>query len=469
MSKEKEYAKNTFILLIGKFATQFMSLLLVPLYTYFLLTDDYGFVDLMQTYILLFVPIMTLKLDSVAFRFLIDERKNEYGKKEIITNIVFLLFIMLFVFSTFLSFLFFFINIKYKLLIFISIIILMISNVFLQFLRGLGKNKEYTISAILSACISLIVNFVFIVLLKSNASSILIALIISNIASIIYIIIKIEFKKYIQIKCIKFITIKEILKYSIPMIPNELSWWIVNVSDRTMITYYLGASFNGIYTISCKFSNIINTIFGIFNISWQETASMHINDKDCTEFFTLMINRLFNLFSSISILILSFLPFVYGIIVGSNYYDSYNYVPVLLLGNILNILVSLIGGIYVAKKKVRQVAYSTVFASLINIVINFLCINKYGLYAASFSTLIAYLVLVLYRYIDVQKYVKIKLGYKQFGVSLVFFVIVTISYYNFNYISGGIVLGLVGIYFLCTNIKLIKEGKKVLMSRISSK
>ena len=62
---------------------------------------------------------------------------------------------------------------------------------------------------------------------------------------------------------------KEIVKYSIPMIPNELSWWIVHSSDRTIISIFLGMSANGIYTVSCKFSSIVSSIFIIFNMSWQ--------------------------------------------------------------------------------------------------------------------------------------------------------------------------------------------------------
>ena len=53
MSKKKDFIKNTLILFIGKFATQFTSFLLLPLYTHYLLTDDYGWVDFLQTYITL--------------------------------------------------------------------------------------------------------------------------------------------------------------------------------------------------------------------------------------------------------------------------------------------------------------------------------------------------------------------------------------------------------------------------------
>ena len=76
-SKNKELLKNTFIIFIGKFCTQFISFLLVPLYTKYLITSDYGYVDLILTYISLILPIVILRSDSSIFRYLIDERDNK--------------------------------------------------------------------------------------------------------------------------------------------------------------------------------------------------------------------------------------------------------------------------------------------------------------------------------------------------------------------------------------------------------
>ena len=51
MSRSKELVKNTAILTIGKMCTQFVSFLLLPLYTALLSTEEYGIVDLFTTYI----------------------------------------------------------------------------------------------------------------------------------------------------------------------------------------------------------------------------------------------------------------------------------------------------------------------------------------------------------------------------------------------------------------------------------
>ena len=223
-------------------------------------------------------------------------------------------------------------------------------------------------------------------------------------------------------------TIKEILKYSLPMIPNALSWWIVNVSDRTIISCFLGTAFNGIYTVSCKFSNILNSVFSIFSMSWQETATLHINDTDKDQFFTKMINSLFMLFSSMAIIILAILPIFYNILIGDEYLSSYNYIPILLYANSWNVLIGLIGGIYVAKKKTKEIANTTIISAILNIIINLGMIKFIGLYAACISTLLAYFIMGIYRYIDCKKYVNIKLNVKDIIIFTLMFIISSYIY-----------------------------------------
>ena len=63
MNKKKELAKNTVIIFLGKVCTQLISFFLLPLYTGYLTTKQYGTVDLIQTYVRLLVPLITIELD----------------------------------------------------------------------------------------------------------------------------------------------------------------------------------------------------------------------------------------------------------------------------------------------------------------------------------------------------------------------------------------------------------------------
>ena len=433
MSRGSEFMKNTFILLLGKFSTQFTSFLLIPLFTHYLSSDDYGWVDLLQTYITLFVPVLTLRMDSALFRFLIDKRDNEKEKSNVISNVLFLTVCGLIVAIIFAIILYYIFSIKYFILTVINLIVMMLSSVLLQILRGLGKNKEYSIASCIAGFLALFINIVLIIGFKYGADSILISASISNLVVIIYIINKSKICRYIRKKMINKRMMRDLLKYSLPMIPNSLSWWTVNASDRTLITIFLGNSINGIYSISCKFSNLLNSVYSIFNMSWQETASIHINDEDRDDFFSNMIIKIFMLFACISLLINSALPIVYNVVIGNEYISSYNYIPILLYANCWNIMISLLGGIYIALKRTKEIASTTIMSALINLVVNICTIKFIGLYAATISTLIAYFSMAIYRYFDCKKYVKLKIDKKEIPIFTLVFLFSMILYYINNF------------------------------------
>ena len=468
MNKNKELVKNTIIIFIGKFCTQFITLLLLPLYTHFLSTEDYGYIDLIQTYLTFFIPLILLKIDAGIFRFLIDARKSEEEKNKIITNGIFIMFVELIISTILFAVAVKIFSIKYSILIVMNLISLSVLTFLLQIVRGIGKNKQYSFSSIIAAIVTIVLNLIFLVGFHKNGKYVLIASLISNIICTIYLLIVNKILKNVKIKYIDKKLIKDLLKYSIPMIPNELSWWIVHVSDRTIISYALGVAANGIYSVSCKFSNILSSIFNIFNLSWQESAALHINDTDKDEFFSNVINKVFNLFICFCIGILACLPFVFELLIKDSYREAYKYVPILLLANIFSVLIGLIGSIYVAKKMTKEVAKTTMIAAIINLTIDIALIKVIGIYAAAISTLVSYMLLAIYRYIDVQKYVKVKIPIKNIVVNSIIFILVVVLYLYNNIYLNVINLLLCILYAIIVNKELLIEFKKVIGKKVKN-
>ena len=468
MNKNKELVKNTIIIFIGKFCTQFITLLLLPLYTHFLSTEDYGYIDLIQTYLTFFIPLILLKIDAGIFRFLIDARKSEEEKNKIITNGIFIMFVELIISTILFAVAVKIFSIKYSILIVMNLISLSVLTFLLQIVRGIGKNKQYSFSSIIAAIVTIVLNLIFLVGFHKNGKYVLIASLISNIICTIYLLIANKILKNVKIKYIDKKLIKDLLKYSIPMIPNELSWWIVHVSDRTIISYALGVAANGIYSVSCKFSNILSSIFNIFNLSWQESAALHINDTDKDEFFSNVINKVFNLFICFCIGILACLPFVFELLIKDSYREAYKYVPILLLANIFSVLIGLIGSIYVAKKMTKEVAKTTMIAAIITLTIDIALIKVIGIYAAAISTLVSYMLLAIYRYIDVQKYVKVKIPIKNIVVNSIIFILVVVLYLYNNIALNVINLLLCILYAIIVNKELLIEFKKVIGKKVKN-
>lgn len=466
MNKKKQLAKNTIIIFFGKVCTQLISFLLLPLYTAYLATNEYGIVDLIQTYVTLLVPIITLELEMSIFRWLIDSRGKEKETTKLISNNFYVLLLSLGIFSLLFLIVTTFVHIPFRFIILIDIIVCVLSGNFLQISRGLGKIMDFSISCILTGLTTVITNIILIVFCHMQAEGMIISMALANGVCSLYLFFKLKLYKMINLKLVDHKLLKGMYKYSIPLVPNGISWWIVNVSDRSIISLVLGASFNGLYAISNKFPTIISSLTGIFNLSWSESASLHINSDDRDEFFTDITNTIIKLFSTLGVGMLACMPFVFPIMINSKYHNAYLYIPPLVIGTIFNVAICLYSQIYLAKKMSKQVASTTIMGAIINILINVLFIKYIGLFAAAISTMISYMVMAIYRHFDIKKYVNITISKKLLVKVTAMFILICISYYINNLYLNIISLVIVCMdaYFL--NKDILKGSINTIMSKI---
>ena len=439
---------------------------MLPFYTYFLSTSEYGTVDLFQTIVSLLIPIVYLQLEQAVFRFLIDFRDDSNEKNKVISTAFFTITFLSIVYLIIFLIVSAFINVNYKYFIFFNVVVTMFSSLHLQICRGLGDNISYSIGSLISGITTVLLNVLFIAYFNMGIAGMLFAILLANLLCFSFLFIRKQIFCCLNRKSFSFDLLKKMLTYSIPLIPNQLSWWVVNVSDRTIITFFLGIAVNGIYSAVNKFSAIIINVFNVFNITWTESAAVHLKDDDSSVFFTNIFNSTLKIFSSLCFLVIVFMPFAFNfVITGSGYSDGYFQVPILLVATFFNIVVSVIGSMYIALKKTSDIAKTTFVAALINIVINLLLINKIGLYAASLSTLFAYLLIAVYRYIDIQKYIKLSLDKKYAIITCIFCCIIVLAYYLdflvLNILS--VILTLLYSYYFC------KGYFKSLVSIIKSK
>ena len=429
MSKGKDLAKNTAIVSIGKICTQLITFFLLPVYTAVLSNEEYGVVDLLNTLTSLLLPIATLQIEQGIFRYLLDCRENKEKQTTLITTVSKFILVQ----SAICILIFLcaspFIHNEYKYFLMANLLMGILSSISLQICRGLGDNKTYAVGSFITGALTVILNVIFIVAFKWGAYGMLIATAISNLLCAIYVFVKKKIYKYIDIKQNDKKLLKDIVKYSVPLIPNMISWWIVSASDRTIISTVIGVAQNGIYSAANKFSGIFSTLYSVFNLTWTESASININSEDRDEFFSKIFDFIVRFFGSLCLGTIAVMPFVFGILVNEKFAESYYQIPILILGSVFNILVSFLGSVYVAKKLTKEIAKTSIIAAIINIVVNIALINQIGLYAASISTVIAYFAMFIYRWIDVKKYVSIKTNKALIAVLSVSFLVAIITYY----------------------------------------
>ena len=451
MNKEKQLIKNTAIVSLGKICTQLITFLLLPLYTYILSTEEYGVVDLLNTLVSLFMPVVTLQIEQGVFRYLLDSRGNKENEKSIISNTVIFTIFQTIIYSFVFIIASNWIHNDYKYFLAVNLVATMFSNIFLQISRGLGDNTKYAIGSFLSGAVSVILNVLFIVVFKWGAYGILSATLIGNITCASYIFFSKKLGEYISFKKKDHQILKQMLKYSVPLVPNMLSWWIVNASDRMIISTILGIAKNGIYSAANKFSGVVSTLYSVFNLTWTESAALNIESEDRDNFFSEIFGFKIRFFGTVCIGIIAVMPFVFNILINEKFGEAYYQIPILMIATMFNILVSFLGSIYVAKKLTKEIAKTSIFAAIINLVVNISLVNFIGLYAASISTAVSYFAMFVYRIIDSRKYVKLSVPKKLVFSFIIVTAITVITYYVRNTALSVITLIMVVIYALLIN------------------
>lgn len=475
MKKEKEISKkgklafNTIVIFFSKFCTQFLSLVILPFVTSVLATDEYGTFDLISTYAYLLFPYMTLELENGMFRFLIDTRNDKEGISNNITNGMFLILLQVIIFTIIyfiVGRIFTISNYNYIYIYALSYIAL---NVPLYIARGLGDNVGYAISSIIVGVLNVLISIITVCLLKYGMVGLVIAGVISNVIGGIFLLIRNHIFRYIKTSNMNKRDTKKLLKYSAPLVPNATCSWITNISDKVMLSYYLGTSANGIYSISTKFTLLLSHVYGVFNLSWTESASENANEKDRDKYFSEITNNIFLICACICLLVLAAMPIVFKILINSSYNEAYNYIPLLIVASLFELFASILSSMYVSLKLSGKIAISTIIAGLINVGINLLFMKKYGIVIACISTICAYVFLSIYRMIDISKYIKLKLDIKKY-----FYIVIALVILIFLYQYNSILISIISIISMALfttiiNKEIVYAGWKKIQDRIVKK
>lgn len=408
MDKYKKLASNTIIFAIGTFSSKVLSFLLMPFVTRMMGTGDYGAADLVQQTANVLIPIVFLQINSACLRFALDKAAD---KKDVFTVgirttlkgfVVFLLFaypISLIKINDF--------NLgDYIILIYVFVLVSGTRQLCQQFVRGCGHVKTFAVDGILATATTLLFNLLFLGPLHWGVTGYIVAIIASDACSILFFFATQKLWRFVKIKGVDKTTKFDMLKYSVPLMPTIILWWIINVSDRYMITYFIDSSANGLYTAASKIPNFIIMFSSIFIDAWQLSAVDEYDNEGKADFFT-KVFRVYSggVFAAASGLILA-CQFITRILVADSYYDSWQYVPILIISTTMSCFVNFLASVYMAEKKSVMAMVTAVSGAAANVVLNLVLIPKFGAYGAAIATVISFVVVFITRGLNTRKYVK---------------------------------------------------------------
>lgn len=419
--RSKQLLKGTGIYAIGSFGTKILSFIIVPLYTYYIATSDMGVYDILMSTISLLTPIITMQISDAAYKMIITDKKNQ---SKYVTTTMQVLFVNCIIASIIILIINYFYTIPYCIYFCVLLVFSRILETTQKLLRGLKKQWLFAISGIIYTTIYLLLNLLLLCIFHRGVTSLFQSAIIANIITMCIILIAEKDLRINIFKSLDLELITSMYKFSIPLVPNYLNWWIINSSDRFITLYFLGASATGLLAIANKFPTMLQSIIGLFNSSWQDLA---IADKRSNDnYYSIVFEKYYQFALTFLIVLIPITKIFIIIVMNTDYKVACNYVPFYYLGTVFQGFSSFVGVGYMKNGNTKKAFSSSIYGAIINAVLNLLLINYIGIQAASVSTFIAFFVMWTIRMRQTKYDLEIKLQYKKFGKLLILAIVFSI-------------------------------------------
>lgn len=474
MDKYKKLASNTIIFAIGTFSSKLLTLVLTFFYTRVMATGDFGGATLIQNAVNILVPIVTLAVNSAALRFALDKNSN---KKQVFTTGVATTLIGFLVFCLFAPVVVK-INIndfnmgQYAILLYLMLLGSSLRQLCQQFVRGSGHVKLYAIDGVMATATSAGFTFLYLGAFHWGIYGYILAIFTSDMISVAFMFICAKLWKCLDLRHgLKKETAVPMLKYCIPLIPTIVLWWIINVSDQYMVTYFNGVSLSGIYTSAYKIPNFVIIFSSIFIDAWQLSAVDEYDNKGKSEFFTKVFRVYSGALISVGALLIAGSRIITDLYLGKDYYDSWHYVPILVIATTFSCLVNFYASVYMAEKKSMLSMITAASGAVVNIVLNLILIPKFAAYGAAIATAASFVTVFVLRVINTKKFVNIKIDVKSFLPSVLLMLagcVVMLSEVGGQWVSFGVTLAISALVVII-NFKSVKDIITLLLGKFIKK
>lgn len=429
LSRLKFTARSTIIYSIGSVGTRLIGLILLPLYTDRLTTEQYGMWSLLEITSQIFVIAVGLRMSTAMLRFYSGEKDK--GKRSTIVFTAFwvtLLSVLVFNLLThplkyYLSDLFFDTRefSGYFTLLFIWTSFEVFNRIVLDLLRVKEKPVFYITVTITKFVFVLFLNIYFIIGRGMGIEGIILGQLLGSVVLfLITLPLMIREMKWSLDK----VLFREMFKYSLPLILSGLATFMLSASDRYLVKIYLDYHEVGLYSISYKISNVLKIVLiQAFQLGFLPIAFNMFDKKDSKRFFSKVLTYYVFILCWAGLAISLFSrEILYLFSSNPAYYSAYIYIPLITLAvcfyGIQNFFVI---GLHYAKKT-QNIAVIVLLAMFVSIGSNMVLIPRIGLWGAAISFVVASLVMLLLNFFRSQKYYPV--NYETRKIAIIFFIAV---------------------------------------------
>lgn len=421
MSAKSKVLQNSILYTFSSLLMNAISFLLLPVYTMLLTPKDYGITNLINSFTTVAAFIVSFSLYSAIVRFYTDYKNDRKKLKRFygtvicfifISGIVFLILAMIFnnlLISWFFTSISFF---PIVLIALLALIFISLHTIHQNILQGMQQGKKLTVINLVVFGLQAGLTLFFIGILKLGAVGVLLATLFINIGYSVYMIIDLKKNKIITF-CIDIKILKEALKYSIPIMPHNLSTNIASFAARVFINNSGSLASVGLYSVASQFGTIIDIVQGSVNQAftpWFYDMMNKKNEENKREIVNLS-RFLLILYSLLYMCIGLFSQEVIILMTSKRYIMAWTVIPILVAAfSVKSVYYFYINILFYHKDAARKIFVATVSGSFSDIIIAFLLVPQYGMYGAAVSFLVAKIIVVAIVVFMSMKYNNI--GYK---------------------------------------------------------
>ncbi|GAB4332314.1 MAG: oligosaccharide flippase family protein [Calditrichia bacterium] len=465
----KRLFSHSAIYSISTSVQRLQGLVLTPIYTstvYIASMSDYSNYGLVYTFIAFMNFVYLYGMDSAFLRYFFLEEKEQ---KTVYSSTFWVLSIsglttsvLLFLFSSQIADWVLFSSELGRMIKYAGAILFFdtIGNFPFLLLRAEEKPVRFTLFRLLRFTLELLLNILFVVVLKHGVWGILQA---NVIASVINLLFMLPFTlKYLQLK-VDFSLTRQMVKFGLPFLPNGIAFMVIEMMDRFLVTKYLGKEVMAFYHANCKFASVLFLLIIGFRNAWQPFFLKEAKSGNPRKTYPRILSFYLAGAGMLVVLITFFVRDVLtypilngGYLLGRDYWDGITIIPWRVLAYFFyGIYVIFTPAFYILKKSQYMVLF-TGLGAIVNLLINLFLLPHWGLWAAVTANAAAYGTMMLAIFLASQKIYPLPINWLRTGLQ-----VLLVGCAMFLYYITGLSFGVKVIAFLVVGgaMYLITLGK----------
>lgn len=406
MGDSKKLVKNSALYTLGNVLLKAFSFLLIPIYTSYLTTEDYGITSLVSGFTGLASCFITLGLQYAVIRFYADFKENKILVSRLFGTVI--VFIILF--GTILSVMLvvtqniwldiFFKNIPFVPIVLLSILISVVSalySLYQDILKGMQDARQSVVLSFVFFFLLLIANIVTVVIYKKGAFGMVWSTFAVNAVMVVFMYVDLRRRRLFHF-CLDLGLLKELLMYSLPLVPHTLSYNLTYYATRVLINSKLSLSSLGLFSLASQFGYVSDIILNSFQAAFQPWMfeKMKIGNKESKISIQKSTYSLLWVMGLIYLVVGTYSQEAIYIMADNRYGEAWRYVPLLVVSVALKSpLYFYTNFLYYNKSKTKYVFVATIVACILNIILTWVFIPLWGIYGSIIADIVSMVVRVI--------------------------------------------------------------------------